>query len=151
LRDFTHEQGGNWIASSAEREEALVSRVYTARLLLPIGDFEASQLRAVMSAGHIEIEPMIAGIGPRTFASWVRRLRAWVDLCDCNPRRPKKRCEPHQLIRICEEFTVIVEQEWYRLSSWYHISPEIVPAAANLSADYFLSAPREAYKLAEDE
>jgi hypothetical protein len=147
LSRFVSELGGNWIASSAEQEGAMVDAEYTARLLLPFSDQEASALRVAMATAGAELDPLVAALGKRKVNLWTRRLGEWANRCDCNPRRPKKKCEPHRLIKHCQDFTIIVEREWYRLSDWYQLPPENVPIARDISGDYFLTAPTEAYDL----
>jgi hypothetical protein len=147
LSRFVSELGGNWIASSAEQEEAMVTAEYTARLLLPFGDQEASELRVAMVSAGGELGPLVKVLGKRKVNLWTHRLSEWASTCDCNPRRPKKKCEPHGLIKHCQDFTITVEREWYRLSAWYQLPPQHVSIDRDISGDYYLTAPKKSYDL----
>jgi hypothetical protein len=150
LERFVQDLGGNWIASDADTETDLVVSLITAQRLLPFGDRDASLLRvALLEAPHSERQTFEAHL--RTaglYQRYRRRLRTWVLRCDCNPRRPKKSCEPHEMIKAIRQFTVLVDREWYRLGKWYQLPPATVSSERDDALNYFLHADPENYDLA---
>lgn len=150
LERFIQDLGGNWIASSPDAEADLVELQDVARRRLPFGDWDASLLRlALLGAPHGEREPFEQHLRDRKLQRRYRdRMRTWTLRCDCNLRRPKKSCEPHQVIRAIQDFTILVDREWYRLANWYHLPPEHVSAEREDVLNYFLHADPENFDLA---
>jgi hypothetical protein len=148
---FIADLGGNWIASTPDAEADIVERLADAERLLPFGDWDASLLRlALLKAAHGERVTFERHLQQdKLRLRFRRRLRTWVERCDCNLRRPKlKTCEPHQAITAMEQFTILIDREWYRLATWYHLPPETVSAERNNVKHYFLHADPENYDLA---
>lgn len=148
---FIADLGGNWIASTPEAEADIVGLLDTAERRLPFGDWDASLLRlALLEAPHGERVTFEQHLQRgKLRLRYRRRLRTWIERCDCNLRRPKlKSCEPHQAITAMEQFTVLIDREWYRLAKWYHLPPETVSAERDDVSHYFLHADPENYDLA---
>jgi hypothetical protein len=148
---FIADLGGNWIASTPEAEADIVGFLNIAEILLPFGDWDASLLRmALLEAAHGERVTFEKHLQRgKLRLRFRRRLRTWVERCDCNLRRPKlKSCEPHQAITAMEKFTILIDREWYRLAKWYHLPPETVSAERDDVKHYFLHADPENYDLA---
>ena len=140
--------GGNWIVSTPEAEDELVNSEYEARVLLPISEHDESKLRlALRRADTPELESFESELDKSVRTRVVRRLKNWADRCDCNPRRPKRSCEPHRTVKVCDTFTTALEREWYRLGAWYHLPPETVPAERDISGEYFFKADPDNYDL----
>ncbi|MEN3539339.1 hypothetical protein AAH991_29795 [Microbispora sp. ZYX-F-249] len=142
--------GGNWIASDADTETEIVTHLDMLQRLLPFSDQDCSSLRiALVQAPEQEFQPFRANLRQAKLDRRFRqRLKNWVQKCDCNVRRPKKKCEPHQAIGAAREFCILIEREWYRLSNWYHLPAGAVSAERNKVIDYFLRADPENYNLA---
>jgi len=148
LDRLVEDLGGNWLASTPEAESELVNSEYEARVLLPIGEHDESTLRlALRRAEAPELEAFESELSKAFRTRLVRRLETWADRCDCNPRRPKRSCEPHRTVKACRTFMTTLEREWYRLGQWYHLSPETVASERDVSGHYFLHANPENYDL----
>ena len=148
---FIADLGGNWIASTPDAEADIVELLTVAERRLPFGDWDASLLRlALLEAQHGERVTFERHLQQgKLRLRFRRRLRTWIERCDCNLRRPKlKTCEPHQAITAMEQFTILIDREWYRLAKWYHLPPETVSAERDDVKHYFLHADPENYDLA---
>lgn len=149
LESFVRDLGGNWIASTPETEADLVAGLETAQRRLPFGDRDDSLLGlALLEAPHGERVPFERHLRTgQLYDRFHRRLQRWVERCDCKPRRPKRACEPHQVIQAIWQFTILVDREWYRLAKWYELPPETVSAERDDVLHYFLHADPENYDL----
>lgn len=150
VENFIADLGGNWIASAPDVEADIVAQFDIAQRRLPFSDWDDSQLRiALRQAADSEFVPFIANLrAARLHARYRRRLKTWVLRCDCSLRRPKRQCEPHQVIGATRRFTVLIDQEWYRLAQWYHLPPDTVSAEREDVLHYFLHAEPDNYDLA---
>jgi hypothetical protein len=149
IERFVRDLGGNWIASTPDTEADLVAALDTAQRRLPFGDRDDSLLRlSLLDAPHGERVTFERHLrSGNLYYRFHRRLKRWVERCDCNPRRPKRACEPHQVIRATRQFTILVDQEWYRLAKWYELPPDTVSAERDDVLHYFLHADPENYDL----
>ena len=138
------------VASSPDVEADIVTQFDIAQRRLPFSDWDDSQVRiALRQAADSEFVPFIANLrAARLHSRYRRRVKTWVLRCDCNLRRPKRQCEPHQVIGATRRFTVLIDQEWYRLAQWYHLPPDTVSAEREDVLHYFLRADPENYDLA---
>jgi hypothetical protein len=150
LERCVRDLGGNWIASTPDTEADMVAALDIAQRRLPFGDWDDSLLRlALLEAPHGEWVTFERHLrAGKLYQRFHRRLQRWVERCDCNPRRPKRACEPHQVIRAIRQFTVLVDREWYRFAKWYELPPRTVSAERDDVLHYFLHADPENYDLA---
>jgi hypothetical protein len=150
LERFVRDLGGNWIASEPDAESTLVNTLDAAQRRLPFSDRDGSILmKALLRTEHglqIEFEGELSR--GSVLGRFRKRLQTWAASCRCNPRRPRRSCEPHEVVALLTQFTVTVEREWYRLSSWYQIPPDTVSAERDDVAPFHLTHGESSYDLA---
>ncbi|MFL6139631.1 MAG: hypothetical protein ACJ74O_17780 [Frankiaceae bacterium] len=142
LDAFIRDLGGIWMMADPNAETTVSRLLDQARRLVPFSEWDNALLTLALSRAPNENRVAFEGQlrEHRLGGRYRRRLGNWLSHCDCNLNRPKKKCEPHQAIQAIETFCNTIDQEWYRLATWYHLPPASLPGDRNPPLEYFRGA-----------
>lgn len=143
LKQFITRNGGLWLASDAETEQALADAVYRVWFHTPWNERDQSFLRTVIAETpdqelHGFIERLaVNDIGRITHQEW----QDWVATCECtsdatvdvdeyfptsaNHDGISNECELHQVVAACGDYCTLVDADWRKVADWYHLDAEI--------------------------
>lgn len=125
---FVREFGGNWLLSKRDIGVLAADSIYAIDWESPFSEDDNSYLR--MSHADAEGEglrfkiSLDSHIGHELMRDW----RRWFESCRCTDlEAPASDCSPYRLIGACNLYQRIIDDEWERLSDWYHFDPNARP------------------------
>jgi len=123
LQRFMVRHGGLWIFSEAEVEQAIADSVYKIHWYTTFNTEDDSWLRRLLAQAQFEEELSFVEllrampIGPSVHQEW----QEFAATCRCeNDEHPADDCRVHALIRACQRYCQLVDEEWYKIADWYH-------------------------------
>jgi hypothetical protein len=73
-----------------------------------------------------------SSIGPGVLQEWLEFAAS----CQCqDPEHPQDDCRVHCLIKACESYCRLVDEEWYKIADWYH--PDSKPRRPTTGAELY--------------
>jgi hypothetical protein len=123
LQRFMVRHGGLWIFSEAEVEQEIADCIYKISWYTTFNTEDDSWLRRLLAQAQFEEELSFVEllrampIGPSVHQEW----QEFAASCRCEDNEhPKDDCRVHALIRACERYCQLVDEEWYKIADWYH-------------------------------
>jgi len=114
--------GGLWIFSDAEVEQEVADSIYKVGWYTTFNTMDDSWLRRLLSQSQFEEELSFVEllrampIGPSVHQEWQEFAAA----CACeDDEHPSEDCRVHALIKACERYCQLVDEEWYKIADWY--------------------------------
>lgn len=148
LDGFMVHFGGQWLLSDGQAEQDLADAVYRIGWhASEMNDRDDSYLRGLHRTADGELHPFLSmlakddPIGPATHEEW----QDWLRACRCtwDPEQsrhdrehfPTARthlgiqadCHPHNMIRACSDYMLLVDEDWRRVADWYGLEERVRP------------------------
>jgi hypothetical protein len=138
LKRFTVRHGGLWIFSDPEVEQEIADSIYKIARYTTFNTEDDSWLRRTLAQSQFEEELSFVQllrntvIGPSVHQEW----QAFAASCHCeNDDHPNSECRVHAMIKACQRYCELVDQEWYKIADWYH--PNSKPRRPVSGADLY--------------
>jgi hypothetical protein len=142
---FIDDFGGMWILTDPDREEAIAAAIKVVEHFSPLSYRDESRLDQVLDRSA-DLDPFLSQLerrkyGARILEHWRRRVLS----CNCSSTIDS-RCRVHAMMRACETYTDLLDQEWYEVAPWYGRVPTQhgIVDAATLYRDLGLPVRSEA-------
>jgi hypothetical protein len=123
LRRFMVRHGGLWIFSDPEVDQEIADCVYKISWYTTFNMDDDSWLRRLLSQAQFEEELSFMEllrampIGPSVHQEW----QQFAATCRCeDDEHPRDECRVHSIIKACERYCQLVDDEWYKIADWYH-------------------------------
>ncbi len=148
VKQLMDRYGGMWLLSDAKAEEALAQAVYGLNWHNPNNERDDSYLRLAWDKAKGELDHFLrlASKDP-TLAAILSEWTDWASGCSCiwdvnhevdtehfptYRHHPdiKKGCPLHDLVRACNDYCTLIDDDWQRIADWYEL-PGDAPRPAN--------------------
>lgn len=123
LHRFMVRHGGLWIFSDADVEQEIADSIYKISWYTTFNVEDDSWLRRLLSQSQFEEELSFVEllrampIGPGVHQEWQELAAS----CHCeDDKQPHDDCRVHAIVRACERYCQLIDEEWYKIADWYH-------------------------------
>ena len=129
LKRFLSRHGGLWLCSDVETEQAVADAIYEVGWCSPLNEEDDAYLRRTLADTRHEEQDHFTSVlltstrGEDILADW----HNWVFSCTCTnvetgdttPDDPIPACLPHRMIRACQTYCNLIDNDWLKIADWY--------------------------------
>jgi hypothetical protein len=123
LQRFIVRHGGLWIFSDPDIEQEVADATYKISWYTTFNMEDESWLRRLLAQSQFEEELSFVEllrampIGPGIHQEW----QQFAASCHCqDDQHPRDDCRVHPLVKACERYCQLIDEEWYKIADWYH-------------------------------